>query len=148
MAREAEGDGVFEFCYFEKEHIDILPGCTTTESIFSHFGDEFDAFFLFFRDTVGPGTRAEFDRYCGVLKDVNPNCQLWWRQVHCENHDESATELLTDLHKPGGNFGLQRHDLAVVDTPERLANLFVAKLLNTSAALRDGRLSPFSALGG
>jgi hypothetical protein len=146
-AREAEDDGMFEFCFFEKDHhnpVPMLPGITITDSIFAHFGGTYDAFFLSFRDRVGPGTRAEFDHCMTSLRVTNPSCELWWRQVDCNVHDASTTDLLTELHKPGGNTGMQRKDAGPVDTPDRLANLFVSKLLNVSNSLRNGKVVPFT----
>lgn len=147
-AREAEdgGGGMFEFCFFEREPISILPNTTPTESIFAHFGNEYDAFFLFFKDRVGPGTQAEFDHYLATLKVVNPNCQLWWRQIDCDTHDNSTDTLLRGLHGPGGCTDLHRLELGLVETPDRLANLFVSKLLNTSIKIQNGTLVPFADL--
>lgn len=146
-AREAEDDGMFEFCFFEKDHHNppnMQPGMSITESIFSHFGEHYDAFFLSFKDRVGSGTRAEFDHCISSLRVVNPNCELWWRQVNCNAHDVATNDLLTELHRPGGNTGMQRKDGGSVDTPDRLANLFVSKLLNVSNSLRNGVLVPFT----
>lgn len=149
VARDTENNGDFEFCFFEKDPHNppqMLPAHSITESIFSHFGGEFDAFFLFFRDSVGTGTRAEFEHYRGVLKVTNPDCQLWWRQIDCDAHGPSATELLTELHKPGGNTGLQRRDLGAVDNPDRLANLFVSQLMYILSEIRNGNVKPFADL--
>lgn len=145
-ARENEDDSRFELCFFEKDHRNppkMLPEMSITQSIFAHFGPHYDAVFLAFKDRVGDGTRAEFEHFRNTLKVANPNCELWWRQVDCDSHDCATEELLSELHKPGGDTGMQRKDGGPVDTPDRLANLFVSKLLSVSKLLDDGTLAPF-----
>lgn len=121
----------------------MQPGMSITESIFAHFGPHYDAVFLTFNDRVGPGTRAEYDHCRNTLKVENPNCEIWWRQVNGAEHDCATSDLLTELHKPGGDTGMQRRDGGPVDTPDRLANLLVSKLLHVSKLLDNGSVVPF-----
>ena len=142
--QDAAASGIFEFFYYEAHEIEILQDRTICESIFAHCGDEFDAVYLFFKDRVGQGTRDEFNYFQNVLKQRNPNCQLWWTQISCAQHDQMTNELLQDIHSVGGNLGLWRRDGKMIESPDLLASVFTAKLWNTAAGLRDGTITPFA----
>ena len=141
--QDAASSGMFEFFYYEAHEIEILDGMSICQSIFNHCGNDFDAAYFFFKDRVGDGTREEFDHFQNVLKPRNPDCQLWWTQIHCDNHDEMTGTLLADIHTVGGNLGLWRRDGKMIDTPDILASVLTAKLWNTAAAMRNGEVTPF-----
>lgn len=132
--RYAECSGKFDFCYFERSENPRLPGRTICQSIFEATGTHFDAFFVFFRDRVGSGTREEFDFFEQVILVQNPNCQLWWTKVHSEQNLEGMTDFLGLLHKY--NTGL-----AAVPGEERISSeavlkgRFVAKLFRAVVSI-------------
>lgn len=132
--RYAECSGKFEFCYFEKSENPRLPGKTICQSIFEATGTHFDAFFIFFGDRVGSGTREEFEYFEQVLLLQNPECQLWWTKVHTEQSLESVTELLGQLHKYNTGLAAVPGE-ELISSEAILKGRFVAKLFRAVVSI-------------
>lgn len=133
-ARHAERSGKFEFFFFEHHENARVDGKTICESIFEQSGQNFDAFFVFFRDRVGPGTIEELDYFTQNILMENPNCKLWWSQIYCDQHGEEVNDFLGRLHEH--NTGLQVvPGEELNDRPSVLKGRFTAKLFETMAVI-------------
>lgn len=88
------GQGRIEFFMFEQYENLRSPGKTVVESILETSGVEFDAFLVFFQDRLGNGTLEELEAFETIMRPKNPNIEVWWAQIHCEDHGHEVAEIL------------------------------------------------------
>ncbi len=133
-ARHAERSRKFEFFFFEHHENARVEGKTICESIFEQSGQNFDAFFVFFRDRVGAGTIEELDYFTNVILQNNPSCQLWWSQIYYDPPTNAVDDFLGRLHEH--NTGLQVvPGEELNDKPGVLKGRFTAKLFETMGSI-------------
>lgn len=133
-ARYANRSGVFEFFFFEHHENKRVDGKTICESIFEESGTNFDAFFVFFKDRVGTGTREELDFFEETIIAKNPDCQVWWSQIFCESTPDDVQEFIGRLQ--AYNTGLQTVEGEEMnDTPKVLKGRLTAKVFETIASV-------------
>ena len=135
-AMAANGGGRFDIFCYENHDIPTVPGKTIVENIFDVAGHDFDAFFIFFKDKLGNGTRDEFAYFRDVLRPENPDIQLWWTQIHCERNEDCVRDLLAELNQPPGHLGMPTFGgPRNITEPMHLATRFFRTLLDIGTSM-------------
>jgi hypothetical protein len=126
-ARYAKSGGQFEFYFFEEHENVRVEGKTICESIFEVSGIHFDAFFIFFRDRVGNGTREELDFLENTILKLNPGCQVWWTQIYCEQCPQDVEDFIGRLQNYNTGLRVVAGE-EMINSPRELKGRFTAKL--------------------
>jgi hypothetical protein len=121
----------FDFFYYEKQNITRKPGQEIHEAIFEVAGTDFDAIFIFFKDRVGRGTINEFDFFEKFILNNNPNCEIWWAQIHCSRTPKLVSDFI-------GRISIRELELPTIAgeelivTPSMLRGRFTAKVMEVA----------------
>jgi hypothetical protein len=129
VARAAENGGKFKFFFYEYFENARIPGKTVCESIFESSGEQFDALFIFFKDRVGAGTIEELDYFETKIIPKNPDCKVWWSQIHSDQKSEDVTQFVGRLLNYSTGLPIVPGD-EIIKRPSQLTGRLIAKLLS------------------
>lgn len=128
-ARAAEASGHFKLFFYEHYENERVDGRTVCESIFVSSGEKFDALFVFFKDRVGLGTIEELDYFENSIMSMNPDCKIWWSQIHCENQSEDIKNFKERLLKHNTGLPVAPGD-EKIERPNQLAARLTTKIFS------------------
>jgi hypothetical protein len=126
QAALARASRAYDIFFFEEHDIPRLPDCSICESIFAACGNYFDAFFVFFRDRIGPGTLEEFNHFETVLLNENKNCQLWWAEIQSGPKPQEVLDFIGRLQRYNTGLPIATSSLPL-DSAKVLTGQFVVK---------------------
>ena len=49
---------------------------------------------MFFQGRLGSETLEELDAFERIMRPKNPDIEVWWAQISCENHNDEVAEVL------------------------------------------------------
>ena len=129
-AEELSRNGTFEIFLYEEHSHQAVPGKTICEAIFETSGERFDALFVFFRERVGQGVLDELDYFEKNIIPKNPECEVWWSRIECEECEPAVDRLMERLMTTyGGELPLVKTAPRNV-SPHTLKGRFTAKLIS------------------